>query len=289
AMEAWRKRVLGEFGGDAQAITQVAGVCKQVSRDGSLAHALYKVAAEEGHVEAAFQYGVLLNTRQLVLPNGPSVGKEIIERLAQLKHPESQVVVANYCLQRRRYREAIELLHQAAEHSGVAAFKLGEVYRKAAPPDYTAAEHWYGRAAELGNCEGYFMLGNMRMRGDASAGVPDYESAFHMYEWAAAAGHVESQYNVGACYMEGRGVERSPSLAAEYWRMAAVQQFPMALLRLGKLLLEDKGDPRSLRQAQDLLHTALECSDSDDSIRSEATELLGRLDKAQPNAQCTIL
>ncbi|KAJ1726665.1 hypothetical protein LPJ61_005036, partial [Coemansia biformis] len=289
AMEAWRRRVLSEFDGDMRSITVAANVCRQVSSDKSMAYALLKVAAEEGHANAAYHYSVLLGTLQISIPNGRNVGAQIIKRLAGINHPPSQIVLADRHFALGNHQAGLELLHSAAQHSAVAAFKLGEVYRKASPADHEAAEHWYARAAERGLSDGYFMLGNMRSRGDTSGGVPDYEAAFHMFEWAAAGGNAESQYNVGVYYLEGKGVERNPRLAAEYWAMAAAQRFPVALLNLGKLVAEGTEVPRDLRRARTLLTIAADCSGPDGFIRDEATALLDRLDHVGKDTQCTIL
>ncbi|KAJ2711934.1 hypothetical protein H4R19_003008, partial [Coemansia spiralis] len=185
-MEAWRKRVLDEFAGDMKGLTDVANVFLGVSRDKSMAYALFKIGAEEGYADAALRYSALLTSRTIAVPNGPKLGGVILERLVQIKSPTSLVVAADLYIRQGRYPAAIKILHPVAEHHGPAMLRLGEAYSKSAPPDHTAAEHWYARAAQEGIREGYFMLGNMRARGDTSGGVPDYKSAFQMYEWAAA-------------------------------------------------------------------------------------------------------
>ncbi|KAJ2785672.1 hypothetical protein H4R18_000363 [Coemansia javaensis] len=282
ALERWRARAVGELGGDARRITAVAKAWRRTARERGMAHALFKVAAEEGSVEAAYHYGVLLGLGELAVPGGRALGTRIIRQLAAIGHPPSQAVVADHCLAAGQRQAGLDLLLSAANHSAAAALRLGDAYRTQAPPDHAAAAHWYARAAERGLPQGYFMLGAMSARGDA----PDHETAFRMFERAAAGGSVEAQYNVGVCCLAGRGTERNPRLAAEYWAMAAAQRFPPALLNLAALLLDGPGVPRNVPRARALLAIAADC---DGPVRSEARARLARLDRERAETGCVIL
>ncbi|KAJ2829304.1 hypothetical protein GGI24_002170, partial [Coemansia furcata] len=61
-LEKWRQDVLDAFNGDLKEITRAAGVFAKLSPKKFLAHALYKVAAEEGYQNAAHHYAVIMGT-----------------------------------------------------------------------------------------------------------------------------------------------------------------------------------------------------------------------------------
>ncbi|KAJ2807657.1 hypothetical protein H4R20_001200 [Coemansia guatemalensis] len=294
-LEEWRQEVLHVFNGSLPEITLTATMLINTSIDKTMGFALCKVGAEEGYANAAYYYAIVLGVRSFNVRMGRALGSSIIKELVSLGHAPSQMTLAESLLRRNsrdNKRKAIELLEKAAVHMPVAAYKLGDAYRKgsSAEGDIDAAVKWYTHAAKAGVVEGYFALGNMYSRGEGTSdGKPDYKAAFDMFEIAAIRGNVESQYNVGHYYLEGKGVEKDAHLAAEYWGMAAAKRFPIALLNLGKLYAEGKEVPRNIRRGRELLNIAVECSGPDGFIKSQAQTLLDRIEKQQQDTRCVIM
>ncbi|KAJ1962999.1 hypothetical protein GGI12_002307 [Dipsacomyces acuminosporus] len=291
-LERWRGDVLNVFKGDLKEITRAANLFVKLSPNKALAYALYKVAAEEGYQNAAYHYAVILGTGSMHQKNGRAVGTKIIKDLAAFGHPPSQMLLAETILLKSSPEEtanAIEMMERAAGN-GVpgAAFKLGSLYRegKVVARDFSKALFWYEKASGLGAPEGCFMIGNMHSTGQGTPdGKPDYAQALEHFERAAMGGNVEAQYNVGLYYLEGKGTEKNPGLAVEYWTMAAAERFPVAMLNLGKLFAEGKNVPKDPKRARQLLETAIECSGSDGFIESEAKSLLSKLEPYQRQQQ----
>ncbi|KAJ2617442.1 hypothetical protein H4S08_000283 [Coemansia sp. RSA 1365] len=294
-LEDWRQEVLRMFNNNLSQVTLTATMLINSSIDKTMGFALCKVAAEEGYANAAYYYAIVLGVRTFNVHMGRALGTSILKELVSLGHPPSQMTLAEYHLRKispENKRKAIELLQKAAVHMPAAAFKLADAYRKNTPSDsdIAAAIKWYTHAGKAGVVEAYFVLGNMYSRGEGTSdGNPDYKAAFDMFEIAAIRGNVESQYNMGHYYLEGKGVEKNAHLAAEYWGMAAAKRFPIALLNLGKLYAEGKELPRNIRRGKELLNIAIECSDSDGFIKSQAQTLLDRIKKQQQDTRCVIM
>ncbi|KAJ2817197.1 hypothetical protein FBU31_006307, partial [Coemansia sp. 'formosensis'] len=283
-LEKWRQDVLDAFNGDLKEITRAAGVFAKLSPKKFLAHALYKVAAEEGYQNAAHHYAVIMGTGSVGVPGAMAQSLAIIKDLVALGHPQSHVTLADIKIRsgsKESQRQAVELLETAWRlGEAAAAFRLGNVYREGAvvDRDYARAIVWYDRASEKDAPEGHFMVGTMYSLGLGTAdGKPDRAAAFARMERAALAGSVEAQYNLGLFYMEGLGVEKNLGLTVEYWSMAAAERFPVAMLNLAKLLMEGKVVTKDVRRARNLLEAAVASSGSDQFISKQANMLLEKL------------
>ncbi|KAJ2487305.1 hypothetical protein IWW37_005304 [Coemansia sp. RSA 2050] len=283
-LERWRQAVLDAFNGDLKEITRTAGLFAKLSPKKFLAHAFYKVAAEEGYQNAAYQYAVIMGTSSVGVPGAMAQSLAIIKDLVALGHPQSHITLSDIRMQsssKESQRYAIELLEKAWRlGEAAAAFRLGNMYREGVvvERDYAQAIVWYDRASEKGAPEGHFMVGNMYSHGQGTAdGKPDDVAAFGRMERAALAGSVEAQYNLGFFYMEGKGVEKNPSLTVEYWSLASAERFPVAMLNLAKLLMEGKFVTKDVRRARSLLEAAIASSGSDQFIAKQANMLLEKL------------
>ncbi|KAJ2382415.1 hypothetical protein H4S02_005759 [Coemansia sp. RSA 2611] len=283
-LEKWRQAVLDAFDGDLKEITRTAGLFAKLSPKKFLAHAFYKVAAEEGYPNAAYQYAVIMGTSSVGVPGAIAQSLAIIKDLVALGHPQSHVTLSDIKIQsssKESQRYAIELLEKAWRlGEAAAAFRLGNLYREGVvvERDYAQAIVWYDRASEKGASEGHFMVGTMYSHGQGTAdGKPDDVAAFGRMERAALAGSVEAQYNLGLFYKEGKGVEKNPGLAVEYWSLASAERFPVAMLNLAKLLMEGEFVTKDVRRARSLLEAAIASSGSDQFIAKQANMLLEKL------------
>ncbi|ORX69526.1 HCP-like protein [Linderina pennispora] len=283
SMEEWRTQALGVFHGDVREITRAASLFAKLSPNKSLSYALYKVAAEEGHANAAYHYAVLLGTGEMRMEGGRGVGGQIIKDLAKIGHPPGLMLLAETRLARNDAAGAYAMLEQAAKGGvAAAAFQLGKLMRDGRVGEPDQARGWFEEAARLGSPEGLFMAGTVL------AGEEKFGEALDYFERAAALGNVEAQYNVGLYYLQGTGCEKNPELAVEYWTMAAAERFPVAMLNLAKLLMEGKEVARDRRRARRLLEAAVEASDKDGFIKDQALALMERMGKGS-DSRCNVM
>ncbi|XP_061092981.1 death ligand signal enhancer isoform X2 [Conger conger] len=69
----------------------------------------------------------------------------------------------------------------------------------------------------------------------------DYQAAFSCFLASAQHGYSKAQFNVGVCYEKGRGVQRDPDKATQFYRQAATGGHGQAMYRYAKLLLHSRG------------------------------------------------
>lgn len=105
--------------------------------------------------------------------------------------------------------------------------------------NYTSAMEYYLKAAEKGNSEAQYTLGDCYYYG---YGVEqDYEKAFAYYLKAAEQGDAEVQCLVGNCYYYGTGVEQDYVKAVSYYEKAAEQGNAEAQKLLGDCYAYGRG------------------------------------------------
>ncbi len=86
------------------------------------------------------------------------------------------------------------------------------------PQDDKEAVRWWELAAEEGDVDAQFNLGNMYRKGE---GVPqDDKEAFRWYRLAAEQGDVVAQLNLGVMYVKGEGVIQDYVYAHMWWNIA---------------------------------------------------------------------
>lgn len=152
---------------------------------------LFRRAAEQGHIEAAYRTGLCYD-----------LGKGIEEDAAQ----------------------AVSWYTKAAESGYIKAqYRLGECfdYGHGVPKDSDAADRWFLAAAERGDAKAQYKVG---MRLTSNYKIPqNLEKAFAWFQKAADQGYPDAQYWLGRCYSRGRGTERSPEEAFRWYLLAAEQ------------------------------------------------------------------
>lgn len=100
------------------------------------------------------------------------------------------------------------------------------------------------KAAESGDIVSYYYLGlhySRKEKNDANA--------FKYFLLAADKGHVDSQNNVGLFLENGKGTVANPLRASEYYRLAADQNFTLAMVNLGDLYSKKGSSFYNLEQA----------------------------------------
>jgi TPR repeat protein len=104
---------------------------------------------------------------------------------------------------------------------------LAEAYLLKASEAYTQKDasgsiHWYRMAAELGNAQAEFAVGNSYYLG---LGVPkDVGEAIHWYRKAADQGNALAQNEMGGMYWRGEGVPKDVGEAVRWYRKTIDKQ-----------------------------------------------------------------
>jgi len=110
------------------------------------------------------------------------------------------------------------MLKSAEEGYAPAQEMVGMMYM-GATGDYGKADMWLRRAAEQGNAEAQFWLGNAYEQG--RIGTTDYGQAFKWLRKAAEQGHPDAQFSLAQMYEDGEFVSQNYTLAAKWYRKAA--------------------------------------------------------------------
>ena len=149
---------------------------------------------------------------------------------------------------------AVTLLEQAAVDRPAAMFYLGECYRAGlgVAPDSSQAETWLRRAATRGHSKALLSL----VRLFRSGTDPDLNTAAVLCRQAAELGDAEAQYLLGQFSLSGEGVPRDATEAARWLGRAAAQNFAPACERLGALYAEGAGLPQDFLAAADWFQRA---------------------------------
>ena len=114
--------------------------------------------------------------------------------------------------------------------------------------DYANAAKSFIKAAEQGNAEAQFSLGNMYAEGH---GVPqDDQQAVSWFRKAAEQGFAPAQVNLGVMYAQGQGVERDLVEAHKWFNIAggAVDEDGVDL----RLIVEEQMSPEEISEAMQL-------------------------------------
>jgi TPR repeat protein len=127
---------------------------------------------------------------------------------------------------------------RAAEQGNTEAqFQLGDAHRtgRGIERNDTEAAQWFRLAAESGDPTAQNNLGSAYLNG---CGVlQDQEEAMKWYRLAADQGDPGGQYNLAALYAEGGDHE----LALKLYKLSARQGFGLACFRLGQMYLTAQG------------------------------------------------
>ncbi len=133
----------------------------------------------------------------------------------------------------KNYARAVQVLEPLARRGDATAqvhMGLLHYHGHAVVESDALAFAWFLRAAEQGNADGQFHLGNMYMYGlgvPSTESEPDRVAALWFFE-AARRGHVEAQYNLGILFLTGKGVYQNNTEALKWMRRAAERHYESA-------------------------------------------------------------
>lgn len=187
----WFKKAAGQ--GNVEACVQLAGMYEHGIDDDRPdmpeALALYRLAAEHGHVGAAARLGRLRS-------RGDGAEQDKAEAAVW-------------------FRKAAEQGHAASQYALAALCQAGD----GVPQDEPQAVAWYRKAAGQGYADAQYALARLCHTGD---GVPqDKAQAAIWYRKAAKQGHAEAQYRLARMYDAGDGIPQDESQAVVWYRKAA--------------------------------------------------------------------
>jgi TPR repeat protein len=178
------------------------------SEDKSRAVNLYKIAADAGHREAAFELGKMYQTGKGVTANSPRA-ITYFELAAMQGHELAQLELGF-------------------------AFSLGEL----AQGDYAKSFAFFKRAADQGNAKAQFNIADFYFEGTGVA--QNKVEAAKFYALAADQGDDNAQVQLGGMYFRGEGVKQDKAEAARLFKLAADQHNAIAQYALG--VMHFKGD-----------------------------------------------
>lgn len=171
--------------GDASAQYRV-GLAYLSTLRTSEARPWFKLAAEQGHVDAMYAYGDALSGKDY------EQGTAWIRRAAERGHLKAQLALAARLRDQQPLEAKAWYEKLAAKGNAEAEYWLGSMYvfANGVPRDHTKAFEWYLKAANHGHDSAMFMVALALERGEGTAADPD--RAFEFLLQAAAAGNTSA-------------------------------------------------------------------------------------------------
>jgi TPR repeat protein len=146
----------------------------------------------------------------------------------------------------------------SADAASDALAKGEEAYNR---QDYVEAMRLYRIAADQGNDDGEFNVGDFYMNGQGGV-AKDYAEAMRWFRKAADQGNAAAQNNIGVLYANGHGVTEDHVEAAKWFRMSAEQGDVNAERSLARAYRLGTGVPQDMDQARLWMGKAAEAGDT---------------------------
>jgi len=238
-----------------------------VKKDLKEAARLYRLAADQNHLDAMTCLGNLYESGKGVTKNEQEAIR-LYQLAADKNHPAALMHLGLFHLKgtQRNTTIALHLLWLAARQDyPQAQLALGQQYEEGVGVEKNQREAllWYCKACDLKYPHAYTILGNCFLEGRGveknrcqalslyiSAGNDpaalnkqgylnfnyDNEAAFIDFKRAAEQGSAEGHGNLAYMYLNGIGVKKNLDKALHHYRIAAENDYPIAMLSLGVLL-----------------------------------------------------
>ncbi|CAM9089884.1 unnamed protein product [Scytosiphon promiscuus] len=242
-------------------------VGQHIPQDKPAAVALWKKAAEAGHLKATYSYaGCLKNGEgglQKDLVNAVSLFEKLSDAgLLEAKHALALVLSSGegehvgIPKDEERARQLFETAARGgwlpAIHAAASMIQAGQGGER----NDAKAVQWLETALEAGDPMSISTLATWYANGRAGLKV-DNEKAFKLHLQAANMGMPRAQFNTAVHYAEGTGIERNLPEAAFWFEKAGAGGMPQAMLNLGKMLEQGLGVPVDKERALKLFQAAL--------------------------------
>ena len=155
---------------------------------------------------------------------------EACDELLRVGGSRNTFIEAN-CERIGTWREFADL----GEPRGQVLYGLCFFYGHGVDKDYAIAAQWFEKAAEQGDAQGEFSIGQSYLIEE------DHEKAVEWITKSAEQGNAQGQFNVGYCYLNGQGVEENHEKAVKWLTKSAEQGNATAQCILGKCYLNGQG------------------------------------------------
>ncbi len=210
-----------------------SGLFNKGKEDYNAAFPLFILAAKHGHAESAYRAGLCYEFGWGCRKD-PAKAVQYLRTAASKNHPGAMTRLGKACLSgdlgENRYREGLKWLRRASETAdnlyNAAPYHLGLLYETGYGEDVFKDEGYaaelFTRAAELGNAEANFRMGDAYEHGRLNC-PRDPALSVHFYTGAAEHGHAGAMMGLCAWYMVGADpvLEKDEEEAYEWARRAA--------------------------------------------------------------------
>ncbi|CAM9437071.1 unnamed protein product, partial [Hapterophycus canaliculatus] len=252
---------------------------QHIPQDKPAAVALWKKAADAGHLKATYSYaGCLKNGEgglQKDLVKAVSLFEDLGDAgLLEAKHALGLVLSSgegeSVGIPKDEER-ALKLFQTAAKGGFVPAIHAAASMMEAGQGgerNGAKAVQWLETAIEAGDRMAFSTLATWYANGRAGLEV-DNEKAFKLHLQAANMGMPRAQFNTAVHYAEGTGIERNLPEAVFWFEKAGASGVPQAMLNLGKMYEEGLGVPVDKKRALQLFQAALR---AEGHLQGEAAE-----------------
>ncbi len=219
----------------------------EVNQDSRSAVMWLERAAEQNYAPAQYQLGELYRTGDGVDIDA-AAAVEYLTSAAEQGYPTAQYRLGSLYLTGKLVEKdlitATEWMELASEHGYTEAKQALAALDEATPTatdtvatpnpeaqqteDKTSEESTSPltidtRAAEQGDAETQYQLGEAYRKGTGEGISRSFKEAARWYELAAEQGHPEAQYQLGEFYSKGRGVKKNKKMARKWYKAAAEQ------------------------------------------------------------------
>ncbi|HQP31940.1 MAG TPA: tetratricopeptide repeat protein [Deltaproteobacteria bacterium] len=178
-----------------------------VAPDPDKAAQWYRMAAEQGHVEAQFALAGLLERK-----NSVDEAHAWYTKAAMHGHAESQKILAS-----EKWKVAAAGADTPQAHTAPKGHATAQKAADMSPEDLDKLF----QQAEAGDLDAQYNLGIMYYNGE---GAPqDYQQAMNWFHLAAQQGDADAQFNLGLMIGRGEGVKKDPKISLQWFQKAAEQ------------------------------------------------------------------
>lgn len=227
---------LGDASADALVATgEAIALGRGVDRDPEMASEWYRRALRFRHPRAQTALG-LAYLRGEGVERHREEGLRLLKLAADQGYADAQYELAQAAYPQLASRtQAISLFESAARQGHLRAqVRLGELYKvgeigatstgqRGSAPHLQQAFAWFGKAAEQGDAEALFELGQMHAQGLGTH--QDFAQAADCYARAASQGHPKAAFNLGFLHAYGQGVEQDHAKAYQWYRVSELEGY----------------------------------------------------------------
>jgi len=231
----------------------------------------FRKAAEDGHADAQFKFGILHGKGLGVAKNkeeslrwlGKAAGQGHAgakKELGLIKRGEE--ITEEKIKPEDQEESLVSIRYEAENGNPEMQYQLGKIYCNGTgvQQDYAEAVKWTKMAAEQRHVLGQYNMGHLYLFGK---GVEkDSKEAMRWFKKAAEQGDIDAQYTLGVAYCKGDGVERDYNEAAKRFRKAAEHGHIDAQCLLGALYNDGKGVKKDDHKAVEWYRKAAEQGDA---------------------------